>query len=179
MEIIDYHINEDLSVDVAGYVDIRSRYLTDIPVQFGEVKGNFNCSLNYLSSLKGSPYSVGYTFFCDNNRLTTLSGAPLTVGIDFCCENNELTSLEHCPKTIGYGLVCTENKLQTLEFLPSSLGNNNIDFSGNKELGVFEKCKSFKEAQKESLRIKAIKDLAFDLHNTLSIKPNGTPKVRV
>ena len=39
-------INEDLTVDVEGDVNLSKKGLNFIPVQFGRVSGNFDCSDN-------------------------------------------------------------------------------------------------------------------------------------
>ena len=67
----NYSIADDGVVDVNGTVDISFKKLKEIPVQFGLVKGDFNCSNNKLESLKGSPQTVGVSFFCHENRLTS------------------------------------------------------------------------------------------------------------
>ena len=54
LEIKNYTINSDLTVDVDNNVDISSRYLRVIPVQFRNVSGFFSCSHNQLTSLKGA-----------------------------------------------------------------------------------------------------------------------------
>lgn len=45
MEIKNYTINDDLIVDVNGDVTLSFKKLKTIPVQFGVLKGNFNCSI--------------------------------------------------------------------------------------------------------------------------------------
>ena len=52
MEIENYTINDDLSVDVNGIVRLSSTQLTSFPVQFRNVDGNFQCSGNQLTSLR-------------------------------------------------------------------------------------------------------------------------------
>ena len=50
--------------------------------------GNFDCTSNQLTSLKGAPTSVGGDFYCFNNQLTSLKGAPTSVGGNFDYDNN-------------------------------------------------------------------------------------------
>lgn len=45
-----------------------------------EVHGNFNCSLNQLTSLEGCPKIIDGTFWCTNNKLTELTHLPEYVG---------------------------------------------------------------------------------------------------
>ena len=68
-------------------IDIRSMSLKKIP-NFGNnyvVTDDFDCSNNQLTSLEGSPKTVGGSFYCYDNQLTNLNGAPKTVGGDFIC----------------------------------------------------------------------------------------------
>ena len=43
LRIKNYTINEDLTVDIKGDIEISSKDLTIIPVQFGNVTGSFYC----------------------------------------------------------------------------------------------------------------------------------------
>ena len=67
MGIHNYTINNDLTVDVDGDVDLYNKNLTKIPVQFNEVLGNFDCSYNNLESLEWHPKYVGGDFDCSHN----------------------------------------------------------------------------------------------------------------
>ena len=117
MEISNYQINEDLTVDVDGHVDLNYKNLTELPVQFGVVEGNFECKMNKLQNLKGCPESAkNYDF--SHNELTTLKGAPEYVNGGFNCSDNNLKDLEHCPKIVGAFLDCRNNKLTSYEHLP-------------------------------------------------------------
>ena len=78
-------------------------------LKINKVEGNFYCYNNQLTSLEGSPETVGGTFDCDRNKLTSLEGAPETVGGDFDCNYNELTSLEGGPKIVGDNFWCLNN----------------------------------------------------------------------
>jgi hypothetical protein len=110
-------IHESGIVDVKGNVYLK-RGITDFPIQFGEVSGEFFCDHNLLTSLKGSPHTVAGNFRCDNNKLTSLAHAPRHVGGDFCCNNNQLTSLQHAPHILGGTFRCDFNKLTSLQHAP-------------------------------------------------------------
>jgi len=77
MGVRNFTINDDLTVDVNGNVDISYKYLTEIPVQFNKIKGVFDCGGNKnLKSLKGCP-QIGVTIFlCYECDLRILEGAP-------------------------------------------------------------------------------------------------------
>ena len=61
-------------------------------IDFGEVKGNFDCSELGLTSLKGAPLLVYGDFDCSKNKLTSLKDAPMEVGGNFYSNHNLLTS---------------------------------------------------------------------------------------
>lgn len=92
--IHDYYIiNDDLTVDVNGDVNISDIGITKIPVKFGKVSGSFNVSTNRLTSLRNSPQEVGGDFNCSNNYLTNLVGGPLSVGNTYDCSKNRLKDI--------------------------------------------------------------------------------------
>ena len=116
-DIVHYKINDDLSIDVVGDVNLYSVGLCIIPVKFGNVSGNFNCGMNKLTSLEGCPVKVGGFFDCSYNKLTSLEGCPTEVGGYFSCGYNELVSLLGCPR-VGGDFNCCRNKLFSLEGCP-------------------------------------------------------------
>jgi hypothetical protein len=96
-------VNVDLitgMVDVDGSVELKSQ-LTKLPIRFGQVSGDFDCSLSKLKSLEGAPDSVGKNFYCRYNQLKSLEGAPDSVGEHFWCSNNKLASLNGAPTSVG------------------------------------------------------------------------------
>jgi len=122
--IINYTINKDGSIDVEGDVVIFNGLLTKLPLKFGKVSGDFNCSHNKLTTLEGSPHSVGGNFYCGANKLTTLKCCPQSVGGDFNCGYNKLTTLEGSPKSVGGDFYCNDNQLTTLDGCSQSLGGD-------------------------------------------------------
>ena len=109
--ITNYTINNDGSIDVAGNVNLWDKGLTELPLVFNKVSGNFSCNHNNLTSLKGCPRWVGGYFDCNNNKLTSLEFSPDYVGGDFYCNNNQLTSLKFSPDYVGGDFYCKYNKL--------------------------------------------------------------------
>ena len=118
--IDNYTINQDSTVDVERGVYLADRQLTDLPLNFGKVIGNFHCGHNQLTSLEGSPKIVDGSFFCTDNKLTDLEGSPEDVSLQFDCSNNELTTLKGSPK-IATDFNCRKNKLTSLEFGPEKV----------------------------------------------------------
>jgi hypothetical protein len=97
-----WSINTDNGlVNVRGNVYMPNMNLTEIPVKFGKVSGNFNCGYNKLICLKGAPQSVGSSFVCYDSQLTSLEGAPQLVRDSFYCYGNRFTSLEGKPQSVG------------------------------------------------------------------------------
>ena len=95
-DIRNYTINDDFTVDVSEDLYLELKDLTEFPeyIQFGIVKGYFDCEFNRLISLKGAPKRVDGNFYCSHNKLTTLKGAPETVGGSFYCSNNRVQFTE-------------------------------------------------------------------------------------
>ena len=105
--IEDYHINDDLTVDVdksvtlglqneeesAGYTQLRF-----LPVQFGRVQGDFITLQRHfidLYSMKGCPHWVGGVFNLGFNHISSIEFIPEYVGsgIYLHAQHNQLKSL--------------------------------------------------------------------------------------
>ena len=100
LNIKDYTINNDLSVDVDNDVELDGRILTKIPIKFNKVEGDFSCHSCKLITLENSPVSVGRDYNCGYNLITSYQHAPREVGNRFWgYENPKVTSLEFLPST--------------------------------------------------------------------------------
>jgi hypothetical protein len=65
-----WKLNSNGEVDVDGGVFMQSMNLTEIPVKFGVVKGQFFCIDNNLTTLKNAPtLVVNNMFSCHGNNL--------------------------------------------------------------------------------------------------------------
>lgn len=122
--ISDYIINDDLSVDVNGDVDLSNRRLYKIPIKFGRINGNFYCSYNKLKSLDGCPTIVECDFDCSNNELTSLDGCPIHIGGMFNCRYNKLISLVNGPKYVGVHYLVDNNEITSLYNFKCNIGKN-------------------------------------------------------
>ena len=112
---------------IDGYLNCSELGLTSLPVWFQsieEVTESFDCDNNKLTSLEGSPQTIGWSFHCSNNQLTSLEGGPQTIGKSFYCRNNRLTSLEGSPQTVGRSFDCSNNKLTSLQGLPKEISGD-------------------------------------------------------
>ena len=105
--IDQYIINDDGSIDVDGNVKFSTDYLTELPLRFNKVTGDFDCSKLSLVTLKNAPLEVGGDFDCSFNNLTSLRYAPTKVGGTITFDN--------MLKTICTGNVnCYFNKVKLL-----------------------------------------------------------------
>ncbi len=135
--IENYTINDDLTVDVDGDVDLSDQQLAEIPVIFGKVTGDFNVARNNLRSLDGSPYYVGSWFSCTGNELKNLKGSPREIGGSFFCTNNKLESLEGMPSEIGGSFECIGNpNLKRLDSISNIEGKIRCDI--NVDISTFD-----------------------------------------
>lgn len=125
-DIEDYTINDDLTIDINGDVNLYDRNIKELPkyIQFGTVEGIFTCANNKLTSLRGCPRIVNKSFNCSFNNLTSLKEAPTKVDGSFYCNNNKLVSLEGAPKEIGANFDCSFNKLVSLKGTPREIKGN-------------------------------------------------------
>jgi len=120
---VSYEKKPDGTLVVPGNLDISGKGLTRLPdLSSVVVGGDFRCSDNQLTSLKGAPKSVGGDFYSCSNQLISLDGAPQSVGGSFLCYNNQLTSLKGAPQSIAGDFYCSDNQLTSLEGAPQSIG---------------------------------------------------------
>ncbi len=75
-KISNYKINNDGTIDVDGNVYLENKQLTSFPLKFNYVSGWFDCSVNYLTSLEGSPKRIDGHLLCYDNKLSTLHHFP-------------------------------------------------------------------------------------------------------
>lgn len=122
MGVENFTINQDLTVDVDGSVDLINKGLSFIPIQFGVVKGIFQCSNNKLTSLLGTPHLIKGIFKCSGNQLTNLVGGPEIADFAYECHNNHLTTLLGSPKETKY-FDCSNNNLTNIENGPLVVQN--------------------------------------------------------
>lgn len=87
--IDNYTCNDDKSINVDGNVRFPKNmdFLTEIPLKFNKVSGDFDCSGLSLKTLKNSPIEVTGNFNCTFNPLSTLEYAPKKIGKTFAFDN--------------------------------------------------------------------------------------------
>ena len=113
--IKNYTIVDGL-VDVDGDVVLSLEKLTELPLRFGRVSGDFYCEDNHLTTLKGSPLYVSGNFFCRENDLTNLKFSPIEVGGRYYCSfNNNLRTLRGLEECFFIGKIyCRDTPVSEL-----------------------------------------------------------------
>ena len=132
-DIENYTINDDGSIDVDGEVELYGHQLTELPLTFNKVTGDFHCHFNKLTTLKGSPRWIGGRFSCRLNKLTSLEFSPDYVGGDFRCSYNDLTD-NYCDTEIQGDFYTT-------------LKQDGLIFGANKVINYNEWRKLYKRKQ--------------------------------
>jgi hypothetical protein len=98
--------------------------VSEIPVKFQHVSGDFVVPTCRLTSLKGSPESVGGVFNCKSNKITSLAPGPKTVGLSYICGYNPLVSLEGCPEVVPGDFYCESTQIQSFQGAPKVVGDD-------------------------------------------------------
>ena len=102
---------------IEGDVNLSRLHLTELfDLSDVEVMSNFRCSMNKLTSLEGSPHTVGGDYDCDKNPLKSLKGIPKYIGgkffIDIRLKDNftedyirDLSNIQGNVRYVDNGLV--------------------------------------------------------------------------
>ena len=115
-------LNADGSMDYNGDVIWSGKNLSQIPLKFNRVHGDFDVSHNSLISLDNSPKVVDGNFRCIKNKLISLKGGPEEVWRDYdCAYNYSLRSLEGSPAYVGGAFSCNLCCLSSLEGGPKQV----------------------------------------------------------
>lgn len=141
-----YTINNDLSIDMDNDVDLYQCNLTEIPVVFERVNGNFDCSHNALTSLDFLPKEIMGDLEISHNQLKNLKGISSSISKNLFCNSNPLETLEYFPDYIGHKVVLKKLNLTNLIGMENSQIKGSIIIEHNPLLtsveGLPEVCKS-------------------------------------
>jgi hypothetical protein len=153
--IENYTINSDGSIDVGGDVDLSYFKISNIPLKFGIIIGNFDCSSNNLTSLKGCPEFVGKGFYCQGNKITSLEYLPKRIGGFIDCNHNKIWSFGGIPDNYSHDeFYCYGNPIQNIWKL----------FESSKDIEFFNDCHIIREPENpSSLPIVVLERLNFFL----------------
>lgn len=121
--ITNFTLYKDGSVDIGEDLNLNDAQLTKFPFKVNEVKGDFRCTTNKLTSLVGGPKKVLGDYICVNNQLTSLAGAPSFVQGTFDVSNNKLTSLKGLSLNKVTNFICSANQLTSLKGSPRIVTN--------------------------------------------------------
>jgi len=82
LNITNYQINNDNSIDVDGNCYLQNENLDSLPdfIKFHKINGDFDIHNNNLSSLRGCPDIINGYFDCTDNDLLSLKYAPDVIG---------------------------------------------------------------------------------------------------
>ena len=141
----EYVINDDLTIDVWGDVEIMTMENLPEYIQFGvahdefaiggeyfgekiskldSLEGcprqcdSFTCRSSSIKNLKGCPEVKTYLYLTDNPKLTSLVGAPKEC-FTFSCYSSSIKNLKGCPKVRGDLNVSKNPNLESLEGAPN------------------------------------------------------------
>jgi len=142
--IENYTIGSDGVVDVAGDVILdRFDQILAIPVQFGNVSGEFNCNNTKITSLKGAPHHVDGNFRCSFTKVESLEYAPHYVGGYFSCYTTQVKSLsgvDKIVKHVGSDFICDDGVTHALGLLLiEGIVKINIDGTDGKVNAIMNK----------------------------------------
>lgn len=118
--VTDWHLDDQHRINVTGSITVSRCRLgeTCLPLAFGKVTGAFIARGIGLTSLAGSPHTVGHTFNVCRNELTSLKQGPKWVGDSLMVLSNPITSLEGVAEYIHYSLDLTyEHNLALLRLV--------------------------------------------------------------
>lgn len=120
MYIQNYKINNDNTIDVIGFCNLRGYLNGNLPdyIQFGTIyphqiykTTDFDISDNPISSLKGCPHTIYGNFKCHDTKVKSLDYAPKIVKSTFIFYNNPLEAEDFMIEDI-----CKCNFIQTYKY---------------------------------------------------------------
>lgn len=142
MEIKNYEIDDSLVVNVNNTVNISQKKLPYLPVQFGEIKGDFIVFNSGLRTCLGMPFIVRGGVYASQNKLKTLEDSPLVIERDYHVGRNQLTTIKGVPDKIGGDFVLSSNKIKNFKFMPSYIGGDFFCYKNPIPFSQYEKLES-------------------------------------
>ena len=120
------------NVTVFGDFDCSLNKIVNLEGSPNVVYGNYDCRQNrYMINLTGSPDYIKGDFNCTFCNLHTLKGGPSKVYGNYYCAFNKLTDLCGIPETIMGNCSCIFNRLDVLKGSPKYI-HGDFDLSHNK-----------------------------------------------
>lgn len=146
LNIKNYKIQSDLSVDVNGDVEIIDMPKFQLSFQFGIISGKFVIKNTGIKTCEFFPKEVEDLSIECNENLESLEGCPKVVGRNFYCGgNHKLSSLKGCPERIEGSFTTISCNLSNLKGGPKEvIGFYNCSYSFLDSLeGAPKECRSF------------------------------------
>jgi hypothetical protein len=149
LEDNEYEITHGNYVDIfvdCQIVTTHGHPINRLPIQFGNIDGDFSVQSIGLETLENSPLVVNGDFNCSKNRLKDLLDATDEVKGSFICASNPLRNLKGCDDYsyldcrdcslttldgLGnvHAVVALDNPLKTLKDLPLAVKDLEISYS--------------------------------------------------
>ena len=145
-----FEINDDLSVDVDGDVDLRDQNLKIIPVKFNRIYGYFSCAQNDLKDASFAPKYVQHSFFAWANPLTSFSNFPSYIGNTLSLLETNINSLHNIHmvcKHVGGKIMIPSGCSHLLGIFLIKGGNHTVEFGIKASYG--KKDKDYDAEQKD------------------------------
>lgn len=147
--VTNYIINDDLTVDVQGYVDISLNKLTSLKGCPKVINKDFYCNNNYLVNLEYCPNEIYGSFNCCENKITSLLGSTKYIKGNFNFGYNFLTSLYGCSIDVDGNVYVNEGllpiKLNKVSYI--DVVSNLIKYQG--EYGIWSENGEFNDKRFE------------------------------
>jgi len=104
-------------------ISMSERGLSEIPIPFGEVTGDFRCGDNPIKSLKNAPFHVGGDFDCSDTSITSFEHVPEYIGGELIAYNTKVIDFKGCENIkIRWHIYCAKSsKLESLEGIPNGI----------------------------------------------------------
>ncbi len=102
-------LNLNTIINVTYDLNINSRNIKKLPVQFDVIGGMFYCNNNDLTSLEGCPRVVGRNCDFSDNNIKNLDFLPIQIGGNLQINNNKIRSLKGISKLQSCKIINLSN----------------------------------------------------------------------
>ncbi len=110
-------------------INISRRYINEIPLQFFEIRGSFDCHHNRLNSFKGCPIFVFGEFNCSHNQIESFQYATDDITLNFNLSHNHLQSLDFIPEKLKSSVLHLNGNMSLLKYKELSQDANIFNMS--------------------------------------------------
>jgi hypothetical protein len=121
MNIKNYTINDDSTVNINGDLNLFGHELTNIPIHFKEITGTVDLGNNQLTELPLLPKEIK-SLGVDANKLENLLGCPEIIHNHFDCSSNNLISLKGGPEKVYGSYEAHDNMIEFYQNVPKYIG---------------------------------------------------------